>query len=187
MNTARRVKYTYAEYLTALKDSDIKLEYCKGEIYAMAGGTVLHATLAGRVTKAIGSQLPNGCEVLSSDGKIRIEATDLSTFPDVSVLCGAPQTSKIDSNALVNPVLLVEVTSPSTEDYDRGAKLNHYKQIPTVKAVLLVSYEKPRITLVRRISSGWEQRDFSSGEELQLDDPLLKLSVAGLYDGLGVF
>jgi Uma2 family endonuclease len=104
VTTARRVHYTYAEYLSALEVSDVKLEYCDGEIYAMAGGTPLHAEL-------------------------RIEATDLTTFPDASVVCGEQELSPVDPHGIKNPSLLFEVTSKSTEDYDRGEKLNHYKQI----------------------------------------------------------
>ena len=73
---------------------------------------------------------------------------DLSTFPDVTVVCGEREVAAIDRNAVTNPTLLVEVTSNSTEDYDRGEKLNHYKQCPSVQAVLFVSHRLPRVTVI---------------------------------------
>jgi Uma2 family endonuclease len=120
--TARRVHYTYAEYLSALEVSDVKLEYCDGEIYAMAGATPLHAEL-------IASAFRGNCKVYASELRVRIEATDLTTFPDASVVCGEQELSPVDPHGIKNPSLLFEVTSKSTEDYDRGEKLNHYKQI----------------------------------------------------------
>lgn len=78
----------------------------------------------------------------------RIDATDLSTFPDVSVFCGETQTSQIDDNAIVNPSVLVEVTSRTTEDYDGGDKLSDYKQLPSLQAVLVLLHRRPRITVV---------------------------------------
>ena len=120
VTNARRVHHSYEEYLAALEVSGVKLEYCDGEIYAMAGGTPAHADLAASITRILGNVLLGRCRVSSSDLKVRIDATNFSTFPDVSVVCGEREVSAIDKNALVNPTLLVEVTSNSTEDYDRG-------------------------------------------------------------------
>ena len=122
--------------------------------------------------------------MLSSDGKVRIEATDLSTFPDLSIVCGEVQTSKVDSTALTNPILLAEVTSPSTKDYDRGAKLNHYKQISSLRVVLLVSHEQACVTVIHRGATSWEQRDFSAGAEIDLPEPRICLSINELYEDL---
>src|SRR5512145_156393 len=150
MSTARRLHHSYEEYLRALELSQVKLEYCEGEIYAMAGGTPAHADLAASATRLLGNALVGRCRVSSSDLKVRIEATDLTTFPDITVVCGERQLSSIDRNAVVNPTLLVEVTSPSSEDYDRGEKLNQYKQLPSLSGVLLVSHRRPQVTVVER-------------------------------------
>src|SRR5688572_26967545 len=136
MSSARRIHHRYDEYLRALELSQVKLEYCEGEIYAMAGGTPAHADLAASAMRLLGNALSGRCRVSSSDLKVRIEATDLSTFPDATVVCGERTTSATDKNAVTNPTLLVEVTSNSTEDYDRGEKLSHYQQCPSVQAVL---------------------------------------------------
>lgn len=106
MSAARRLHYSYDDYLSLLAMSDIKLEYCEGAIYAMAGGTAAHAELAANTITAIKKHLP-GCSVFSSDLKVRIEKTDLSTFPDISVISGERRFSPLDANALTNPVILV--------------------------------------------------------------------------------
>lgn len=138
MTTARRLHYSYEDYLRALESSALKLEYCAGVIYAMADGTLAHAELSVAVSTLLRGRLPKDCSDFSSDAKVRVEATDFAAFPDVSVVCGERLTSPIDANALVNPTLLVEVTSRSTEEYDRGEKLEHYQRLPSLAAVLLV-------------------------------------------------
>ena len=158
MTSAKRLHYTYSEYQELLARSDFKLEYCDGVIYAMAGGTIAHAELSAAAVRLLARELPS-CRVFTSDLKVRIEATDLSTFPDVSLLCGALECSPIDAHALANPTVLVEVTSRSTEDYDRGDKLSHYKQLASLRAVLIVSHKAQRVTVVERTESGWSERD----------------------------
>jgi Uma2 family endonuclease len=184
MTTARRLNYTYAEYLRALADSEIKLEYCDGVIYAMAGGTPAHAALAATIIRILGQALLGKCTVYTSDLKVRIDATDLSTFPDATVICGPLQAPAIDANAATNPVLLVEVTSDSTEGYDRSEKLSHYKQLPALRAVLFVSHRRPQVTLISRSADGWDEREFRSGEKVSLGEPQLTFPVDELYAGI---
>lgn len=183
MTTSKRLHYSYDDYLRSLEQSSIKLEYCDGTIYAMAGGTIAHAALSASVSSALKGAL-SGCQVFSSDLKVRVEASDLATFPDVSAVCGPVQASPVDAHALTNPTILVEVTSRSTEDYDRGDKLSHYKQIPSLRAVLFVSHRTPSVTVVSRSATGWEERVYRSGEEIRLTSPALSLSVDALYSGI---
>lgn len=180
MSTARRLHFSYQDYLSALEVSELKLEYCEGVIYAMAGGTPTHAELSVNSAAILKRELTK-CSVFSSDLKVRIERTDLSAFPDVSVVCGAREHSPIDKNALTNPVILVEVTSPSTEDYDRGEKLSHYKQLPSLAAVLFVSHRTQRVTVVRRAATGWEELEFRAGERVVLQTPVLSFPVDEVY------
>jgi Uma2 family endonuclease len=186
MGTARRLHYTYAEYLRALEVSGVKLEYCDGEIYAMAGGTPAHADLAAAAIRLLGNALLGTCRVSSSDLKVRVEATDLSTFPDVTVVCGDRRLSSIDPNAVTNPTLLVEVTSNSTEDYDRGEKLSHYKQIPSLAAVLLVSHRRQQVTIIERTPNGFQQREVRAGDTVELATPALRFAVDELYAGVAL-
>jgi Uma2 family endonuclease len=184
MSTARRLHYTYEHYLRALQHSTVKLEYCDGEIYAMAGGTPAHAELAASVIGLMRNALRGRCSVFSADLKIRIEATDLTTFPDVSVVCGERTPSSFDQDAITNPTVLVEVTSLSTEDYDRGNKLGHYKQLPALAAVIFVSHKPRTVTVVRRTAAGWEEDDFHAGESVTLEVPGMSFSIDDIYDGI---
>jgi Uma2 family endonuclease len=184
VSTARRLHHTYEDYLRALELSAIKLEFCDGEMYAMAGGTPAHADLAASMTRLLGNALLGRCRVSSSDLKVRIETTDLSTFPDVSVVCGSREVAAIDPNAVTNPTLLVEVTSNSTEDYDRGDKLGHYKQLPSLAAVMFVSHRRPQVTVVARTGSGWEEREHRAGETVMLESPSVTFAVDELYAGI---
>lgn len=97
MTTARRLHHSHADDLRALEHSDVKLEYCDGGIYAMAGGTPAHAALGAAVIGEPRAALQGRCSVYSADLKVRVEASDLSTFPDVSVVCGARQASALDA------------------------------------------------------------------------------------------
>lgn len=91
-----------------------------------------------------------------------------------------------DRNAVTNPTVLVEVTSTSTEDYDRGEKLSHYQQCPSVQVMLLVSHRRPQVTAIVRTAGGWEQREHRAGQQLALDHPQLSLSIDELYAGIAL-
>lgn len=181
MSTAKRLHYDYAEYLRSLELSSLKLEYCDGVIYAMAGGTRAHAELSASMIMTLGRALPQTCRVATSDLKVRIEATDLSTFPDVSVVCGEAKMSSVDAHALINPVLLVEVTSKGTEDYDRGDKLSHYKQLESLQAVLFVSHRTRAITCIERSGSSWTEHERRAGETVTLRSPPVSFTVDEVY------
>jgi len=110
VTTGCRGHYSYEDYLAALAMSEVKLEYCDGEMYAMPGGTPSHADLAAAAIGILRNELLGRCRVSTSDLKVQVEATGLSTFPDVSVVCGERESASIDRNAITNPTLLVEVT-----------------------------------------------------------------------------
>ena len=186
MSTARRLHYTYTEYTALEDDSPIRHEYLDGEIYAMAGGSPDHAALAAAVIGLLGAQLPPGCRAFTSDLRVRIPSTGLSTYPDASVVCGRTQRAVDDPLAVTNPVVLVEVTSASTEDYDRGEKLRHYQSLPSVREVLIVSHARPELTVHERETAGaWTVRHATSGGILELVSLGPRLAVDDVYrDGL---
>jgi Uma2 family endonuclease len=182
---ARRLHYTYADYLVLEEQSSVRHECLDGEIYAMAGGSPDHAALAAQVIRLLGPQLPPGCRAFTSDLRVRIPATGLSTYPDVAVVCGSTERAPDDRLAVTNPVPLVEVTSASTEEYDRGEKLRHYKELPSVPEVLVVLHREPRLTLQRRTESGWITVEARAEDALALESVAASLHVAALYrDGL---
>jgi Uma2 family endonuclease len=182
---ARRLHYTYAEYLALEETSSTRHEYLDGEIYAMAGGTPDHAALAATLIRLLGNVLPPECRVFTSDLRIRIAASGLTTYPDAAVICGRTTRAAEDSIAVINPVLVVEVTSPSTEEYDRGDKLHHYQQLTSVREVLIVSHREPRLTVVRREGHTWTSTEARGGESIRLDSIANGLAVDDVYrDGL---
>lgn len=181
MTSARRLHHTYLDYLRLERESPIKHEYCDGEIFAMAGGTPEHATLSAEIIALIRGQLPAGCHVMTSDVKVRIESSDLSTYPDATVVCGPVKRDAADENAVTNPVLVVEITSPSSEDYDRGEKLSHYKQLASLQAVLIVSHRERRVTVIERAAKTWHVTEFRSSERAEVKTPGLTLEIDALF------
>lgn len=151
-------RMTYPEYVAFERKSETKHEYLGGEVFAMAGGTVEHGALAAAVTIAIGNALRGRpCRALSSDVRVRIKSTDLSTYPDLTVVCGKVQTDDDDADGVLNPSLIVEVLSDSTEAYDRGAKAAHYRRIPSLREYVFLSQHEPLIEVYRRNERGnWE-------------------------------
>ena len=149
---------TYAEYLAFEAQSDAKHEYLNGKVFAMAGGTITHGALTAAVITALSSALRDRrCRVLSSDVRVRVKATGLATYPDVSVACQQIETDDDDQHGVLNPSVIVEVLSDSTEAYDRGAKAAHCRRIPSLREYVLVSQREPLIEVHRRNERGnWE-------------------------------
>ncbi|HET7503634.1 MAG TPA: Uma2 family endonuclease [Kofleriaceae bacterium] len=149
---------TYADYLALEASSDTRHEYLDGEVFAMAGGTITHGALAMAVGTALSNALRDrACRVLSSDVRVRAKATGLATYPDVTVVCHKIEVDDEDPNGVLNPTLIVEVLSDSTEAYDRGAKAAHYRRIPSLREYVLVAQGEPLIEVHRRNERGnWE-------------------------------
>lgn len=177
----RRLHYTYAEYLALEEESSVRHEFLDGEIYAMAGGSPDHAALAGAVIGILRGQLPPGCRAFTSDLRVRIATTGLSTYPDVTVVCGRTERAPDDPLAVTNPVLLVEVTSSSTEEYDRGEKLRHYKGLASLREVLIVSHRTPELTLHARTGAGWAVSTAGPAGVLDLESVAARIAVDEVY------
>lgn len=183
--SARRLHYTYAQYLALEEHSGVRHEFLDGEIYAMAGGSPDHAALAAACIGILRSQLPPGCRAFTSDLRVLIAATGLTTYPDVAVICGPTLRTPEDPLAVTNPGLLVEITSPSTEDYDRGEKLRHYESLPSLREVLFVSHRAPHLTLHRRGDAERAVTTAEAGAVLELSSVGARIAVDELYrDGL---
>ncbi|NJK32605.1 MAG: Uma2 family endonuclease [Deltaproteobacteria bacterium] len=166
-----RQRHSFAEYLELEAISRVKHEYLDGQVWAMAGGTPAHAAITVNVSVLLAMALRDRpCQVFSSDLRVRVQATGLATYPDITVVCGALETDPDDraGNTAINPLLIVEVLSPSTEDYDRGEKLSHYKHIPSVREILLIAHDERRIESWRRSDSGWTLEVARAGVEDRL-------------------
>lgn len=178
--------YTFADYLTLERDSEVKHEFDAGEILAMSGGTARHSALAVKVATALETTRRSGCTVFQSDMRVRIAATGRATYPDASMVCGLLEYDSEDAaqTTITNPVLIVEVLSVTTEKGDRGNKWLHYQRIPSLEEYVLVSQE-PRIEIFRRTSSGtWEYFEVHEGTVTLASGPTLDL--ATLYADLPV-
>ncbi|MGH7818874.1 MAG: Uma2 family endonuclease [Candidatus Binatia bacterium] len=176
-------RYTFTEYLAIEEVARVKHEYLDGEIYAMAGGTPEHAALSALVTTMLGEQLRGGpCRVYSSDLRVRILATGLATYPDVTVVCGPTERDPESATRVVNPRVVVEVLSDGTEEYDRGEKLEHYKKAPSLMAVVLVSHRERKIEVWTRRESAWDVAVHGSGEVARLSPLDCSLDVDSIYD-----
>ncbi|MDC3953471.1 Uma2 family endonuclease [Polyangium jinanense] len=183
MGEAARKLVTLAEYLAAEETSDTKHEFLNGETFAMAGGTLEHARLQGNVYHELRNRLGDRrCSVFPSDARVRVEATGLSTYPDVSVVCGPLERHPEDKNSFVNPTVLVEVLSESTEAYDRGSKFHHYRQIPSLQEYVLVSSHRRHVEVFRRNPDGsWTLRDTKDKGAAELTSIGCKLSLDEVY------
>lgn len=172
-----------AEYLAFEEASKQRHEYLRGQVYAMAGGTPEHGALAAAVTIALGSALQGRpCRVFNSDVRVRVEVTDLFTYPDVFVVCGKLERSTRDADSVTNPVVVVEVLSPSTESYDRGAKAQHYLRIPALREYVLVNHAMPRVEVFRKNEAQrFEWFTFEEHEAVELDSLGVRIPVAEIY------
>ncbi len=162
---ASRTPVSFAAYLELDGRSEIKHEYIGGVVYAMSGGSPEHARLAMVIGRELGNQLAGKrCAVYGSDLRVRVLATGLATYPDVTVVCGKLDLDPADSHTVTNPALIIEVTSPSTESYDRETKYAHYRQIPSLRAYVLVSQDERLVEVFTRNTDGtWTLRDVRVG------------------------
>src|SRR5438067_8993045 len=131
------------EYLRRERLAEYKSEYLNGEIFAMAGASEQHNLIAGNIFGELREQLKTGsCRAYTSDMRVRVRSNGLYTYPDVIVVCGEPQFEDKEVDSLVNPTMLIEVLSPSTERYDRIAKTSYYRTIDSLAEYLLVAQDE---------------------------------------------
>lgn len=147
--------YSEAAYFEFERSSPIKHEYYRGRIYAMTGAKEPHNLIAGNTLAALHAQLrQRPGRVYPSDMRVKVSATGLLTYPDITVVCGQPQFNDEVRDTIVNPVVIVEVLSASTERYDRGMKFQHYRTIDTLKEYILISQNSRRIEQYTRQDQG---------------------------------
>ena len=174
----------YAQYVALERDSTTKHEFFDGEIYAIAGGSEDHAALAESTLAALLAAVgERPCRVSSSVLRIYVEAVGLATFPDGSVICGPMQQHPPSPDATaLNPLILLEVTSDSSEEYDTNGKLEAYKTIPALREVILVSHRERRITIHRREADGtWVMRVAIAGGRVSVESLGTELIVDTIY------
>jgi Uma2 family endonuclease len=175
-NTVPRL--TEAEYLALERAAPFKSEFFGGEMFAMAGGSPMHSLIAANLIRELGTKLKGRpCRPFTSDLRLKVEATGLCTYPDVSVVCGPLQFAAGTDDTVVNPTLLIEVLSDATEAYDRGEKFQHCRQMPSLKEYVLASQRLPRIEhFLRRPNEEWALR-MAEGKDATLTLPTLEITI----------
>lgn len=180
-----RLKMTVAEYLDLERKSETKSEFLNGEMFAMTGASREHNLISGNVFAALHAQLRGrSCEIYTNDMRVRVPTTDLFTYPDVVVVCGQPEMDDAKRDTLLNPKLIVEVLSRSTEDYDRGTKFAHYRTLPSLADYVLIAQDAVRVEHFTRQEDGrWllsETKD--RGSVLDLPSIGCRLALADVYE-----
>lgn len=183
---AERRPMTVAEYLELEQTSEVRHEFINGEAYAMAGGTIEHATIGTNLSIAIGARLRGSkCRVAAQNQRIKAEATGSFFYPDLIVVCGGYEIAADDENAVTNPRVIVEVLSDSTEAYDRGIKSKHYKRIQSLDQYVLVHQHERRVEVMSWIEDGWLTRELTEGP-LKLPSLEIEIPFDEIYDLEGV-
>jgi Uma2 family endonuclease len=174
------------EYLAIERAAEFKSEFMDGVMYAMSGGTMRHSSLARNILSKLDARLqPGECQTFGADLRVRVSGR-MYAYPDVSVVCGKPQLADEQKDVLLNPIVIFEVLSPSTELYDRGLKFQLYRSIPSLREYILVDQNKVQIEhYIRQDSSAWTLRDHQGLEqELKLDSIGVALPLRLIYDGV---
>ena len=178
---------TEEEYLRIEQSAKFKSEFVGGKMFAMAGGTMRHARLTARTQAQLEDQLEGThCRSFSSDARVLTPDTGDQFYPDVSVVCGPTVTHAGSSDIMTNPVLLVEVLSPSTADYDRGLKFELYRQIPTLRDYLAIHCKSVFVEHWSRQSDGtWNPREYRGVDaSIPLPNIGCELHLRKLYQGV---
>jgi Uma2 family endonuclease len=170
--------FTEAEYLALEAASRTKHEFVGGAIVGMAGASPPHNALAMNVGAAlVALTRGKGCLVLSSDQRVHVPSTGLYAYPDVTVACEERRYGGGNPPSLLNPTLLIEVTSESSEDYDRGTKFLHYQAIAALREYLIVSHRERRIDHYRRLDTGQWLATAYVADGAQVELPILNGSI----------
>src|SRR5471030_2854802 len=185
MSTLQKTFLTPEQYLEIERKAEFKSEYYEGEMFAMAGAREAHNLIVGNLHSDLHQQLrPRPCRAYMSDMRVRVSPSGLYTYPDVTVVCGEPQFLDEQKDTLLNPSLIVEVLSPSTEAYDRGRKFEQYKSIESFQEYLLIASDRMHIDLITRQADGrWLIASASQPDDwLDLLSIGCRIKVANLYE-----
>ena len=158
---------TPEEYIASERKATLKSEYLNGEILAMSGASLAHTRITLDIATELNTQLRGqGCEVITNDIRVKTGPKGAYFYPDVVAFCGEPQFEDNVFDTLLNPILVIEVLSPSTEAYDRGEKFAHYQELTSLREYILVSQDRIRVEQYRLIKTQWVQTEFHRQEDV---------------------
>jgi Uma2 family endonuclease len=179
---------TSEAYLREERGAEFRHELVNGVVYAMSGASRGHVEIVGNLHFALRNALPRSSRIYMPEMRVRVAATGMYTYPDLAIVCGEPAFEDEAVDTLTNPLVLIEVLSPSTESYDRGAKFLHYKTIPSLHAYVLVSQALALVeVLVRGDNGDWTHHETLGRTGRAEIAPLsVSLALADVYEGLEV-
>ena len=166
------------EYLAFERASDTKHEYYRGEIFAMAGASEKHVLIVNNTVGTFFQQVRGRCRIYSNDMRLRVNARGLYTYPDVIIVCNRPQLADGQFDTLLNPTIIIEVLSPSTEAYDRGKKFWHYRTLESLQEYVLIAQDAPLVEHFARQEDGSWRFAAASGLDASLYLPTIDCTVA---------
>jgi len=184
MSKQQKARFTAAEYLSMDRASSEKHEFAFGDIYGMGGASARHVEIVGNIVRELGNRLrQQPCRVYSTDLRLCVDAEHRYTYPDVVVVCGQPQFLDDEIDTLLNPVLIVEVLSESTRNYDRGDKFQQYRGIPSFREYLLVDQAKAHVERYAKQNDGtWSLYETDSlNEFVHLESISVTLPLSEIY------
>ncbi len=167
MASLAKPRFTPQEYLAMERAADYKSEYVSGEIFAMAGTSFKHAIIVANLIRELGGQLRGApCRAVANDLRVSVQATRAYTYPDVVVVCGPPQFGDEHLDTLLNPTVLIEVLSDSTEAFDRGGKFAHYRRLESLQEYVLITQTLMRVEHFVRDGERWVLSELSQPEDM---------------------
>ena len=179
--------FSLDEYFALENASDARFEYWDGDIICVSGGSRAHGTISGNVFLSLGTSVRGGpCRAFTADTAILTPALPPYRYPDASVACGELRFQHVrNPDALVNPVLIVEVLSPSTAAHDQEEKFVAYQALPSFREYLLIAQDAPRVAHYRLTESVWTRRDVTGlDSSLALESVGCELKLSDLYEGV---
>jgi len=185
MSAISKQRYTPEEYLDIERNAEYKSEYLNGEIFAMSGASRKHNLIVGNISAGLHGQLRKcRCEVYAGSMRVRVSDTGLYTYPDIAIVCDAPRFDDDMFDILLNPQVIIEVLSKSTESYDRGAKFAHYRTIDSLSDYLLISQDKPMVEhYVRHAGKSWLLSEYVNIEDvIRIRSVGCELAIADIYE-----
>jgi Uma2 family endonuclease len=173
------------EYLREERLSQTRHEYFNGEVFAMAGANRVHRAIVSNLMRDLGNQLRGrSCDLSAVDARVKVSATGLYTYPDVVAAC-PPEYEDDSLDTILNPHLVVEVLSPSTEDYDRGDKWEHYRQIPSLQHYLLIAQDRRFVEHYYRVGDAWRHSEITEpGSVVCLTGLSCQLKIDEIYESV---
>jgi Uma2 family endonuclease len=189
MSSQVRPRYTVEEYLALERNADYRSEYIDGDIFAMGGASEQHNLIAGNIFASLHAQLKKQpCKVFQNDMRVQVEPNGLYSYPDIVVVCGEAKYLDKEVDTLLNPTLIIEVLSKTTENFDRGEKFRRYRTTNSLMEYILVSQEKYYVEqYIRQPDNKWLLSETTSHlDNISLPSIKCFLSIEDIYDKVDI-